>query len=46
MNLVIFFSDPINCQDGAAKLDEILNETSVSVKRDSLNTIENIKNYY
>ena len=46
IRVLYFFSDPINCQDGTTKLEEMLNEISVSVQQDSLNTIENIKNYY
>ena len=46
IRVLYWFTDPINCQDGTAKLDEILNEISVSVKQDSLNTIKYIKNYY
>ena len=45
IRVLYFFEDPIN-RDGTTKLDEILNEISVSIKQDSLNTIKNIKNYY
>ena len=45
IRVLYFFEDPIN-QDGAAKLDQILNEISASIKQDSLNTIKKIKNYY
>ena len=46
IRVLYYFEDPINHQGGTAKLDEILNEISVSIKQDSLNTIKNIKNYY
>ncbi len=45
IRVLYFFEDPIN-HDGATKLDQILDEISVSIKQDSLNTIKNIKNYY
>ena len=45
IRVLYFFEDPIN-QDGAAKLDQILNKISASIKQDSLNTIKKIKNYY